>query len=56
MKPYQPIFFTFVAICLKLNDEFVCLTASPILNAKKAESKCKKVGEKLRRPALHSII
>ena len=34
MKPYQPLFFTLVAICLKLNDEFTCPTASPNLNAK----------------------
>ena len=35
MKPYQPVyFFTLVALCLKLNDELICLTASPNLNVK----------------------
>ena len=34
MKPYQPVFFTLVAICFKLNDEFMCLMASPTLNVK----------------------
>ena len=28
------IFFTLVALCMKLNDEFMCLTDSPISNAK----------------------
>ena len=28
------IFFTLVALCLKLNDELMCLTASPNLNIK----------------------
>ena len=32
MKSYQPVFFTLVAICLKLNDALMCLTASPNLN------------------------
>ena len=35
MKSYRSIyFFALVAKCLKLNDEFTCLTASPNLNAK----------------------
>ena len=33
-KPYQPFFFTFLAICLKLNDKMMCFTASPNFNAK----------------------
>ena len=34
MKPYQLTFFTLVAICLKLNDEIMCFTASLNSNAK----------------------
>ena len=34
MLPYQPFFFFLVAICLKLNDELMCLTASPNLIVK----------------------
>ena len=34
MKPYQSIFFTLVAICLKPKDEIKCFTACPNLNAK----------------------
>ena len=56
MKPYRPIFFTLVAIWLKLNDELMCITASPNLNAKKWKSVCRNVGEKLRRPILHAFI
>ena len=35
INPYQPILFTLVAICLKLNGELMCLTASLNLNAQK---------------------
>ena len=34
MKSYRSIFFALVAKCLKLNDEFKCLTSSLKLNAK----------------------
>ena len=34
MKPNQPVFFTLVAICLKVIDKFMCLTGSVNLNAK----------------------
>ena len=45
-----------VALCLKLNDELVCPTAAPNLKAKNANSACRKLGEKLRQPALEAII
>ena len=34
MKSYRSIFSDLVAKCLKLNDEFTCLTTSPNLNGK----------------------
>ena len=33
MKSFRSIFFDLVAKCLKLNDEFTCLTTSPNQNA-----------------------
>ena len=35
MKSYRSFFFALVAKCLKLNDEFTCLTTSPKLSGKK---------------------
>ena len=34
-ETYQPVFSTMLAICLKLNDELMCLTDSVTLNVKK---------------------
>ena len=47
MKPYQSIFFTLVAICLKLNDEIMCLTASPKLIVKQCQDYMQKGGRKV---------
>ena len=34
IKSYRSFFFALLAKCLKLNDEFTCLTASLNLNGK----------------------
>ena len=47
---------TLVALCLKSNDELLCLR--PLLNwmPNNADSTCRLVEEKLKRPVLHAII
>ena len=47
MKPYQPILFTLIAICLTLHDEIMCLAASPNLNTKNCREDMQEGGKKV---------
>ena len=60
IKEHQAIsanfFFTLLALCIKLNDELMCLTASLNLNVKQFPECMQEGGWKLRRLVLHAFI
>ena len=58
MESYRSIFilFALVAKCLKLNEEFTCLMASPNLNAKKCSDCMQEGGQKYCKSEVYPVL